>query len=74
MPVLHHRHAEYTIQRRFYAAVLYQKYRVSCAEKVLCFCYMTVIESILCREGFMLLLYERNTEYPMKRRFFASVS
>ena len=68
MILLHDRNAEYPTQRRFYAAALWQKYRVSYAENVLWFCFMTEIQSILCREGFMILHYDRKVAYPIQRK------
>jgi hypothetical protein len=32
---------------------------------------MTEMQSILCREGLMLLLHDRNTKCPMQRKFYA---
>jgi len=73
MLLLHDRNAEYPMQRRFYASASWQKYRESCAEKVLCCCFMTEMRSVLYREGYMLLLHDRNTEYPKQRRFYDAV-
>jgi hypothetical protein len=89
---LHHdRNIEYPRQRRFYAFASWKKYRVSYAEKDiwccfmtemqsilcregLCCCFMTEIQSILCKVGFTILLYDRNAEYTMQRRFYDSAS
>jgi len=68
--LLYHKHAEYTMQRKLYVSPSAQKRRASYVVNVICLCFIIDTQSILCREDFVLLLHDRNAEYPMQRRFY----
>ena len=74
MLLLPDRNSEHPMQRSLYASASWQKCRASYAGKFICFYFMTEIQSILCREVYMLLLYDRNAENPIQRSLYASAS